>query len=201
LTGAPARKEFLPLLLEELSPSNEDLRRPRFNKSEIAPDRPFEVVVVGAGMSGILIGIRLAQAGIPFTILEKNQDAGGTWFLNSYPGCRVDNSNHFYSYSFAQRNDWPYSFSPQPVLLDYFQTCAREFGIRDHIRFGTRVEKAKWHEETSVWRIQAQGPDGNVQSFEAQALISGHVAQNWPFGLFEFWQQTRSAEKSDYEIT
>jgi 4-hydroxyacetophenone monooxygenase len=54
----------------------------------------MKVIVVGAGMSGLLTGIRLKQAGVPFEIIEKNADAGGTWFENVYPGCRVDNPNH-----------------------------------------------------------------------------------------------------------
>ena len=55
--------------------------------------------------------------------LEKNADVGGTWFENTYPGCRVDVPNHFYSYSFAQTPDWPQFFSTQDVLLDYFRAC------------------------------------------------------------------------------
>ena len=64
------------------------------------------------------------------SIVEKNDDVGGTWFENSYPGCRVDNPNHNYSYSFAQRHDWPLHFSTQDVLLDYFRRCADAFGLR-----------------------------------------------------------------------
>ena len=72
-------------------------------------------------------------------VLEKNADVGGTWFENTYPGCRVDDPNHNYSYSFAQRHDWPLHFSTQDVLLDYFRDCADAFGLREHIRFGTEV--------------------------------------------------------------
>ena len=90
-------------------------------------------------MSGLLTAYRLAQAGIDFVVLEKNPDVGGTWFENQYPGCRVDNPNHNYSYSFAQRHDWPLHFSTQDVLLDYFRDCADEFGVHDRIRFGTEV--------------------------------------------------------------
>ena len=74
-----------------------------------------------------------------FVIVEKNDDVGGTWFENTYPGCRVDNPNHNYSYSFAQRHDWPLHFSTQDVLLDYFRRCADAFDLRDHIRFRTEV--------------------------------------------------------------
>ena len=71
----------------------------------------MKVLVIGAGMSGLLTGIRLKQAGIDFTIIEKNADVGGTWLENTYPGCRVDNPNHMYSYSFEPNHDWPQHFS------------------------------------------------------------------------------------------
>src|SRR5690606_5331515 len=111
---------------------------------QLAPDRPFEVLIIGAGMSGILAGHRLNQAGVPYVIVEKNEDVGGTWFENTYPGCRVDNPNHNYSYSFAQRHDWPLHFSTHDVLHDYFRQCADVFGVRDHVRFGTEVVSAVW---------------------------------------------------------
>ena len=56
---------------------------------------------------------RLDQAGVPYVVLEKNDEVGGTWFENRYPGCRVDVPNHLYSYSFLQRTDWPQRFTPQ----------------------------------------------------------------------------------------
>ena len=56
-----------------------------------------------------------------------------------YPGCRVDNPNHNYSYSFAQRHDWPFRYSTQDVLHDYFRACANEFGITSHIRFNAEM--------------------------------------------------------------
>ena len=110
--------------------------------ADVAPDVGFEVVVIGAGMSGLLAGHRLQQAGVPFVIIEKDDDVGGTWLENTYPGCRVDNPNHNYSYSFAQRHDWPLHFSTQDVLLDYFRSCADVFGLREHIRFATEVVSA-----------------------------------------------------------
>ena len=115
--GAFVSDDYVPLMLEELSVAGEDLRQPKWSREEIAPNRSFKVLIVGAGMSGILAGYRLKQAGIEFEILEKNADVGGTWLENTYPGCRVDSANHVYSYSFAQRSDWPLHFSTQDVLL------------------------------------------------------------------------------------
>ena len=114
LTGAPVSDESLQLLHEELGLAGTDLRTPTWLKDDIDAVRPFNVVIVGAGMSGLVAAHRLQQAGVPFVVIEKNADVGGTWFENRYPGCRVDVPNHFYSYSFFQRTDWPQRFTPQP---------------------------------------------------------------------------------------
>ena len=79
---------------------------------------------------------------------------------NSYPGCRVDNPNHNYSYSFAQRHDWPLHFSTQDVLLDYFRNCADTFELREHIHFNTEVESATWDDATETWTVDVRGPAG-----------------------------------------
>ena len=144
---------YLPLLEEELAVRGEDRRAPGWHKADVAPDADFRVVIIGAGMSGLLAGHRLQQAGVPFVIFEKDDDVGGTWLENTYPGCRVDNPNHNYSYSFAQRHDWPLHFSTQDVLLDYFRRCADAFGLRDDVQFGTQVRSATWSEaDTAVDR-------------------------------------------------
>ena len=125
LIGEHVSDEYLPLLLEELAFADKDARAPEWSKEAINAGRSLRVVIIGAGMSGILAAHRLQQAGIPYTVVEKNGDVGGTWFENTYPGARVDSSNHAYSYSFAQKFDWPYHHSPQEVLLDVFQRLRR----------------------------------------------------------------------------
>ena len=100
----------------------------------------FPVVVIGCGESGLLAGIRLKEAGIPFTIIEKNAGVGGTWCQNTYPGARVDVGNHFYCYSFEPTDQWTHFFAEQPELQAYFQTRdgqarhrpARAVGDRGH---------------------------------------------------------------------
>ena len=85
------------------------------------PADDFPVVVIGCGESGLLAGIRLKEAGIPFTIVEKNAGVGGTWWQNTYPGARVDVGNHFYCYSFEPTDQWTHFFAEQPELQAYFQ--------------------------------------------------------------------------------
>ena len=108
--------------MSEISVGGMDTKTPRWEGAALkAAASKMKVVIIGAGMSGLLMGHRLRQAGVPFTIIEKNADVGGTWLENTYPGCRVDNPNHMYSYSFEPSHDFPYHFSSQPVLLDYFR--------------------------------------------------------------------------------
>ena len=180
LIGDHVSDEYLPLLLEELAFADTDPRAPEWRKDALSADRSLRVVIIGAGMSGILAAHRLKQAGIPYTVLEKNGDVGGTWFENTYPGARVDSSNHAYSYSFAQKFDWPYHHSPQEVLLDYFSECATEFGIRDNIRFNTEVDTVTYDEERSLWAVKVRGADGVEETIEAEAVISAVGQLNRP---------------------
>ena len=166
---------YVPLMREELSVTGNDLRAPTWHTDDVAPGRSFPVAIIGAGMSGLLAGHRLRQAGVDFLIFEKNDDVGGTWLENTYPGCRVDVSNHVYSYSFAQRNDWPNYFSSQPELLDYFRTCADEFGVREHIRFGHEVSAMTWSDDDQRWTLKVNAP--NSESTHVCSAVISAVGQ------------------------
>lgn len=177
--GAAGMDDYLPLLEEELAYRGEDRRAPSWRLPEVAPRHRLRVAVIGAGMSGLLAAHRLSQAGVEVVVLEKNDDVGGTWLENTYPGCRVDNPSHNYSYAFAQRHDWPLHYSTQEVLLDYFRRCADAFGVRDRIRFGTEVTSATWSEGDRRWRLRLRGPD-RAQQLQADAVISAVGQLNRP---------------------
>ncbi|HWS48146.1 MAG TPA: NAD(P)-binding protein [Acidimicrobiia bacterium] len=174
--GGAAMGAYLPLLEEELAFRGEDRRAPGWHRTDV----DFHVAIIGAGMSGLLAAHRLREAGVPFVIIEKNDDVGGTWYENTYPGCRVDNPNHNYSYAFAQRHDWPYHFSTQDVLLDYFRACTEVFGIRDDIRFRTEVVSATWSDTDLEWTLRVRTSDGREESIVANAVISAVGQLNRP---------------------
>ncbi len=178
-TGAPLAGSYIPMLTEELATDSRDLRSPSWHANQIAPGREFTVAIIGAGMSGILAAHRLNQAGVRAVILEKNAGIGGTWLENTYPGCRVDVSNHVYSYSFMQRHDWPQFHSTQEVLLDYFEQCADQFGITDQIRFGTEVTSVVWDDVDMAWTLELSTPDGD-ETLAANAVISAVGQLNRP---------------------
>jgi len=178
--GGSDMAAYLPLLEEELAHGREDRRAPGWRKSEVAADVEFRVLIIGAGMSGLLAAHRLRQAGVEFEVVEKNPDVGGTWLENSYPGCRVDNPNHNYSYSFAQRHDWPFHYSTQDVLYRYFRDCADAFGVRDAIRFETEVRSATWSEDEQKWSVVVTNADGREETLWVNAVISAVGQLNRP---------------------
>src|SRR3954452_10852558 len=178
--GGADMAAYLPLLEEELAHRGADRRAPAWTKQDIAPDVAFTVAIIGAGMSGLLAAHRLQQAGVPFVILEKNPDVGGTWYENGYPGCRVDNPNHNYSYSFAQRHDWPLHFSTQDVMLGYFRDGAAEVALREHVRFETEVLSAAWSDDDAQWTVRTRSADGREDVLVVDAVISAVGQLNQP---------------------
>jgi 4-hydroxyacetophenone monooxygenase len=179
MAGGSEIEDYLPMMREELA-LTADLRAPRWHKDDVNPDKPFKVVIIGAGMSGIVAAYRLSEADIPYVVLDKNADVGGTWLENSYPGCRVDIPNHYYSYSFAQRADWPQYYSPQSELYAYFRQCVDEFGIRPNIRFNTEVSSVEYDDASAMWTVCTVDADGNEGTIEANAVISAVGQLNRP---------------------
>lgn len=169
---------YLGLLSEELDLDGRDPRSP----APLDPERAAElsVVVIGCGESGVLAGIRLAQAGIPFTIIEKNEGPGGTWWENDYPGARVDVANHFYCYSFEPNNDWGHYFAEQPELRAYFADLVTKHSLADHIRWGTEVTDAVWDEGDGTWTLTTRTADGAVSTLAARAVITAVGQLNRP---------------------
>jgi 4-hydroxyacetophenone monooxygenase len=178
IAGVDIPSHYAPFLTDELQLTGVDTKAPDWSAPNLrAAAKSMKAIVIGAGMSGLLAGIRLQQAGIDFTILEKNADAGGTWFENTYPGCRVDNPNHMYSYSFEPNHDFPQFYSTQPVLLDYFKRIAAKYDLRRKIRFGVEVESATFDETRAVWRVTIKG-SGDI--LEAPILITAVGQLNRP---------------------
>ena len=152
----PIDAGYAPMMREDLGLVDRDVS---WTAPPVEPPDRY-VVIVGAGASGLILGARLLRLGIPFTILERAGEVGGTWRDNTYPGCGVDTPNHAYSFSIGHRHPWTRNFSPQPELLDYLRDWADEFGLRQHICFNTEVTEAAWNENTQAWDIAVSTPDG-----------------------------------------
>ncbi|HEX3430670.1 MAG TPA: NAD(P)/FAD-dependent oxidoreductase [Rhizomicrobium sp.] len=177
--GADIPARYVPFLREQLGVESADPITVAMDAPELRR-RGFHVLIVGAGMSGILAAIHLTKAGISFTIVDKNADVGGTWFENDYPGCRVDNPNHMYSYSFAPNHDWPHHYSTQDALLAYFREVADRYGVREKVRFNTEILECAYDENRRVWVSRARASDGGEALIESNAVITAVGQLNRP---------------------
>lgn len=138
----------------------------------------FRAIVIGAGASGLCAGVRLGQAGIPYTVLERNTDVGGVWHENRYPGAGVDTPSHLYSFSFAP-NDWTRWFAAQHEIRAYFERVADEFGVRANTRFGVEVTAATWDEDAQEWVVTTRTA-GGTETLRCSVLVSAVGAFNKP---------------------
>jgi cation diffusion facilitator CzcD-associated flavoprotein CzcO len=135
------------------------------------------VVIIGSGFAGLCMAIRLKQAGFgDFVILEKNDDLGGTWRDNTYPGCACDVPSHLYSFSFELNPGWSRMFAPQEEIWEYLRRCVRRYGISAHIRFGCRVERMEWDDAAGRWHITTAAGE----AYTARAIVSGIGALHLP---------------------
>jgi cation diffusion facilitator CzcD-associated flavoprotein CzcO len=119
-----------------------------------------DVVVVGAGFSGLYALWRLRGLNLKVICFEAGDGVGGTWYWNRYPGARVDIESMQYSYSFddelQQEWRWPEYFSPQADLEVYANHVTDRFGLRDQIRFDSRVNRLRWEEQASRWHVSTE---------------------------------------------
>jgi cation diffusion facilitator CzcD-associated flavoprotein CzcO len=127
----------------------------------------YEVVVLGAGLSGVCAAIKLKEAGVNnIRVFEKAGDVGGTWRDNRYPGVACDVPSHLYSYSFAPNPDWSRWYAPGPEIWDYVRRCAMDAAVYDQITFNTTIVSAVW--DKNRWLIQ----DSHGSTFTTKSIIS-----------------------------
>lgn len=106
--------------------------------------RDLEVVVIGAGMSGLAAAQKLVERGIEPVILEKSHEVGGTWRDNKYPGLYVDIPVGLYQMLFAPRYDWSHAYAPGPEIQVYLKRCYDDLDLRRLVKFGVEIESAEW---------------------------------------------------------
>ena len=128
------------------------------DQAQRQPD--YEVVVIGAGVAGIYQIKRLTDLGVKAIVLEGNEDLGGTWYKNRYPGARFDSESFTYGYSFSQEllDEWHWTemFSPQPETLRYLQYVVDKFDLRQYMEFDCRVSAMHFDGERDRWTIELE---------------------------------------------
>lgn len=166
--------EYGPLLAEELGVVSRDVP---INGS--AKDK-LSVVIIGAGLSGLSLAFKLEAAGIPYRILEKNPEIGGTWLENIYPGCGVDTPSHLYSFSFAPNTEWSRFFAKRPEVFSYLERITEQHGVRSRIEFGVEVERADYDVREGSWTVQARTGSGDTEVISTPVLVSAVGMVNRP---------------------
>jgi 4-hydroxyacetophenone monooxygenase len=174
--GEEVPAEYERLMREELGLTTREPEGP-LPAGEIG-EQNFSVVVIGAGISGLIAGVQLREAGIPFVILERNEEVGGVWLTNTYPGAGVDTPSYLYSFSFFQR-PWSTHFGKRDEMAGYLKDTADYFGLRRNIVFGTEATSAVYDEVAQRWDVTASGPDGE-QVYSATVVISAVGLFNKP---------------------
>ncbi|MGJ8669296.1 MAG: flavin-containing monooxygenase [Oceanococcus sp.] len=135
---------------------------------QTSPDNLLDVIVIGAGVSGLGAGIRLLGDGfINFLILEKASSLGGTWRDNNYPGCECDVPSALYSYSFEQKGDWSQAFAGHAEILSYLEDTARRYELESYIRYEQPMQRAQWQEDGGYWLVKTPGGE-----YHSRTLVS-----------------------------
>jgi cation diffusion facilitator CzcD-associated flavoprotein CzcO len=140
-----------------------------------SPGRPLRVIIIGAGLSGIMSAIKLAQAGYrDVTVFEKADRLGGTWRENTYPGVACDVPSHVYSYSFAPNPNWSRVFSPGSEIQAYIEAVARRYEIEPRIRFSEEVTRCEFAD--GQWRVETS----RGQRYSAEVVIAATGVTHHP---------------------
>jgi cation diffusion facilitator CzcD-associated flavoprotein CzcO len=142
-----------------------------------APPVDTQVAIIGSGFAGICMAIRLKLRGMDdFVVLEKDDDLGGTWRDNTYPGCACDVPSYLYSFSFEQNPRWTRMFAQQQEIWDYMRHCVNKYGVGAHIRYNCTVTGAEFDEASGTWEVHVN--DSEVLT--ARAVVTGVGALHTP---------------------
>lgn len=135
-----------------------------------------EAIIVGAGFGGIGAAIELMRQGVAdIAILEREDDLGGTWHVNHYPGLAVDIASVTYSYSFEPNPNWSRLFAPGAELKGYARHVADKYGVGKHMEFGVVVERAEWDDDAGRWTVHTA--DGRTRTAKYLVTATGFLSQ------------------------
>jgi cation diffusion facilitator CzcD-associated flavoprotein CzcO len=142
--------------------------------------RKRRIGILGAGPGGICAAIMLKAAGWrDVTVFERSSSVGGTWWLNTYPGCACDIPSHLYCFSFEPSTEWARPYGSQSEILGYLRFCVEKYGLGSHLRLGSGVAAAHWEDARSEWRVVTDG--GEHHRFDALVSAVGMFNDlRWP---------------------
>jgi 4-hydroxyacetophenone monooxygenase len=137
------------------------------------PDIPedFRVVIIGSGPAGIVAGVQCELLGLPYILLERQPEAGGTWTINRYPDVRVDTPSITYEYSFEKLYPWSEHFNRGEEVRAYLQHVSRKYGVMANSRFNHDVKGASFDAARNIWTIDVDTPAG-AEQIDANVIIT-----------------------------
>ncbi len=131
--------------------------------------RIHDAIIIGAGFSGLGLGVSLDRAGLSdYRIFERDADVGGTWWANRYPGCACDVESQLYSFSFERNPSWSHVFARQPEILAYLRHVADKYDLRSRLSLRAAVTGASFDEAAGVWEVTTE----HGERVRARALAS-----------------------------
>ena len=133
----------------------------------------YQVLIVGAGISGLAAAVHLQQLGIPYTVIERQADLGGTWNFNNYPEARVDSMSLIYQFKFEKSYPWTEFFASGPETKRYLRHIADKFDVADKVVFNTEVIAAAWDEASAAWVVRVRTKGQEEREIKANFVISG----------------------------
>lgn len=179
--GRHVPETYYAMIYDELNFDGKDAKTVQWRKQpSLDKLARLKILVIGAGFSGIALGAKLKEAGYDFTVIEKNDNVGGTWYENTYPGIAVDTPNHFYSYSFRMEPNWDHYFARGDEIQTYIQKCYAEMAIADHVRFEEEVISCVWDQDQALWTVTVRKKDGSTYTQAFNAVISAAGLLNIP---------------------
>ncbi|KAF9449468.1 FAD/NAD(P)-binding domain-containing protein [Macrolepiota fuliginosa MF-IS2] len=152
----------------------------------IYDQRFLKVICVGAGASGLLFAYKLQRSfeNFELTLYEKNEDIGGTWLENKYPGCACDIAAHAYCWSFEPNPNWSSTYAGSDEIHEYFARFTDKYELRKYCQFKKQVSRAEWDNEKGQWNVEVTDVDtGNITRDWCHFLINGSGVLNswkWP---------------------
>ena len=131
----------------------------------------FQVAIIGSGFSGLAAGIQMELLGLPYVILERRSEPGGTWSRHRYPDIRVDTISITYEFAFEKNYPWPEYFGKGQYVREYLLHISRKYGMYDNTRFDHDLKRATFDEDRDVWVLEADTPNG-IETIEANVVIN-----------------------------
>jgi len=170
--GESVDEEFIPMLKEQMGFEPPERRSTRSGRR--APSSDFKVLVIGAGLTGLLAAIKLNEAGYNCEIIEKNPEIGGTWWENTYPGCAVDTPSHFYSYSFELNPDWSHYTPNGPEFQRYLlQDANGKRTVRANAVINAHGPVNRWKMPDIPGLADFQGPVMHTANWDSSVDLQG----------------------------